>query len=203
MPVTHPHPPLHGTLAPAAELLHAGPRPRNPNAGHRTPPRPPHTPPAPVLLPPCLCPAPVLLSSEPLLQCPPSSSALGPIPETLAPATELLRGHCPHVRPRPPPQSPSTHRAPSSEHRQALATTSSLGTCSPRPRYDEESSNSAVNLVFKSLAGGVHLSAGPARQRHENRGGSLLDAESAELADGGVTGDEEGTSVFAMTSRTD
>ena len=55
----------------------------------------------------------------------------------------------------------------------------------------------------QSLLGGVHLSAGPACQRHENRGGGLLDAEPAELTDGGVTGDEEGTSVFAMTSRTD
>ena len=31
----------------------------------------------------------------------------------------------------------------------------------------------------------------------------MLDVEPAELANGGVTGDEEGTSVFAMTSRTD
>ena len=64
---------------------------------------------------------------------------------------------------------------------------------------------SYLNYPFntQSLAGGVHLSAGPTRQRHENRGGSLLDVEPAELADGGVTGDEEGTSVFAMTFRTD
>ena len=31
----------------------------------------------------------------------------------------------------------------------------------------------------------------------------MLDAELAELADGGITGDEEDTSVFTMTSHTD
>ena len=31
----------------------------------------------------------------------------------------------------------------------------------------------------------------------------MLDVEPAELTDGGITGDEEGTSVSAMTSRTD
>ena len=31
----------------------------------------------------------------------------------------------------------------------------------------------------------------------------MLDVEPVELTDDGITGDEEGTSVFTMTSRTD
>ena len=47
------------------------------------------------------------------------------------------------------------------------------------------------------------MSAGPMRQRHENRGHGLLDANLVELADGGVSGDDDGTSVTASTSRVD
>ncbi|XP_066354933.1 uncharacterized protein [Miscanthus floridulus] len=137
-----PRPPLPGTLAPVAELLRAGPHPQNPSAGHRAPPRPPHAPPAPVLL-----------SPEPLLQ-PPSSSALGPVPGTLALATELFRAgprpRNPSAGHRVPPRSPSTRRAPPSS---PVTVPVLLPGHHPHvgPRYDEESSNSAVNLVFKAI----------------------------------------------------
>ncbi|XP_066333326.1 early nodulin-20-like [Miscanthus floridulus] len=51
VPVPRPCPPLPRTLALPAELLRAGPHPRNPSAVHRAPPRPPHAPPRPILLP--------------------------------------------------------------------------------------------------------------------------------------------------------
>jgi len=37
----------------------------------------------------------------------------------------------------------------------------------------------------------------------KNRGHGLLNVNSAELADGGVSGDDDGTSVTASTSRVD
>ena len=56
---------------------------------------------------------------------------------------------------------------------------------------------------FRSLTRGTHRSVGPACHRHQNRGGGSAQRGSAELADGGFTGDEEGTTVSALTSRID
>ena len=57
-------------------------------------------------------------------------------------------------------------------------------------------------LNTRSLSGRVHLSARPARQQHENRGHGSLDENPTELANGGVSGDDDGTYVTASTSQT-
>ncbi|XP_066392071.1 leucine-rich repeat extensin-like protein 3 [Miscanthus floridulus] len=105
--------PVPGTLAPATELLY----------GHRTRPPPPSSSPVPM-------PRPVFLSPKPL-RWPPSSSALGPVPGTLAPATELLHSHCPHSGPHPPPWSPSPSSSPITVHTLGLV----LGAQTGSSRY--------------------------------------------------------------------
>ena len=47
------------------------------------------------------------------------------------------------------------------------------------------------------------MSAGPCVSDTKNRGHGSLDGNPAELADGGVFGDDDGTSVTASTSRID
>ena len=50
---------------------------------------------------------------------------------------------------------------------------------------------------------GVHLSAGPHISDKKNRGRGCDGAAAAKLADGGFTGNGEGTSMLAMISRID
>ena len=53
----------------------------------------------------------------------------------------------------------------------------------------------------QSLTWGTRLSADPTRQRDENRGGTTTAWHTAKLADGGSSGESDGTGVLASTNR--
>ena len=58
-------------------------------------------------------------------------------------------------------------------------------------------------MTAQPLTCGTRLSADPTGQRQRNRGGGSHDGNPVELADGGFSGDDDGTYVTSSTLRVD